>query len=1160
MRLRRLNLDRYGMFKDRVIDFGEKTSNTPDLHIIYGPNESGKTTAANAFLDLLFGIQHLTKYNFRHRKNMGVSAELEVEGELKAFSRKRGRKNTLLDSFGAPVADDEFSSLLHDLQRDSWQTMFSLSEATLESGAEEILAARGELGRLFFQGAAGLVGIDSRLSELKEQADEFYAVGSRRQTRLRKIKSEISELETEARELDTPGREYSSLRERFVEAQEREADAKRRFEELDQRQSELDRIRSAMRTMKDLHELRRRLNELPDFGDLPAEWHGSIRNLAKELDAAASKCIAARDRIERLDRELNKVLTDDAVLGSDLRMDELDIAASRWRTAADDLPKRLPEKRELDFKLQQTLENLGLDRDSDPERYALAPPDLEVIDKYASEALRLMREIESAASENSKAEKTLRQLEEDARSIMTETADSTGELEAAVQEARRSQTEAKLEAEEKSIADAQSRLKSSLARLRPWTGDEEKLVRVSVPSADLAKRWTADFEKIETDRRAAETELRRLEKERAGIAAEKERMTSLGGLISDEEAANLRKARDDAWSRHYESLDLVTADAFKSAMDTDYRARDDRAGKADEIVELRKNDVQIAKLDAEIKSLRTQIASFEEKDAELRSKIKPCMADAGLPEDFNPSGLTEWLPLHEQAMNSVQELRKRETDHSNLKKGADRQRDELVHSLKSASVPVPESEASLALLLQIAERAVRQAGERRVKSQEMEKSLRQARRDLADRKEALETAQASLQELNSGWASNCPSDWLKGIEPKRLRTMLAHIRDIRELIQRRESIEHRIDSMEKDQDEFKRAMEDVARKLGEEPSADPLEHFKRIRKRKTDAEEANIRSAELARELRIERDALETAEEALEKEKSKVREMAARLSLPAGLDGVEEVTDALASAKQRADLAAQVNARGQDLAHQLKVQSVQEAEALLEETNPENVESDYVECQTERKTADEEFRSAIEARSRAERDLDAVGSDDRVVKVRQRIQTALAEAEDGAERALRLRLGLLTAERALKHYRDEHRNSMLRHTERNFVAITGGAYSELSAESSDGTEFMTAYRPSDSLSCQVEDLSKGTRFQLYFSLRMAAYTNFCEKIGPLPFVADDIMESFDDERAKEAFALMAEISANGQMIYFTHHQHVLGIAESACGESVRIHRMPAEAD
>ena len=29
----------------------------PDLHIVYGPNETGKSTALGGFLDLLFGIE-----------------------------------------------------------------------------------------------------------------------------------------------------------------------------------------------------------------------------------------------------------------------------------------------------------------------------------------------------------------------------------------------------------------------------------------------------------------------------------------------------------------------------------------------------------------------------------------------------------------------------------------------------------------------------------------------------------------------------------------------------------------------------------------------------------------------------------------------------------------------------------------------------------------------------------------------------------------------------------------------------------------------------------------------------------------------------------------------------------------------------------------------
>ena len=45
MRIRKLGLRRYGKFTDAVIDFGERSAGAPDLHIVYGPNEAGKSTA-----------------------------------------------------------------------------------------------------------------------------------------------------------------------------------------------------------------------------------------------------------------------------------------------------------------------------------------------------------------------------------------------------------------------------------------------------------------------------------------------------------------------------------------------------------------------------------------------------------------------------------------------------------------------------------------------------------------------------------------------------------------------------------------------------------------------------------------------------------------------------------------------------------------------------------------------------------------------------------------------------------------------------------------------------------------------------------------------------------------------------------------------------------
>ena len=84
MRLRRLDLLRYGRFEETPLDFGT-AGEGPDVTVIFGPNEAGKSTAFAAWLDLLYGFQRQGHpYAFRfERKDLLVGAEIETaEGPL----------------------------------------------------------------------------------------------------------------------------------------------------------------------------------------------------------------------------------------------------------------------------------------------------------------------------------------------------------------------------------------------------------------------------------------------------------------------------------------------------------------------------------------------------------------------------------------------------------------------------------------------------------------------------------------------------------------------------------------------------------------------------------------------------------------------------------------------------------------------------------------------------------------------------------------------------------------------------------------------------------------------------------------------------------------------------------------------------------------------
>lgn len=56
IRLRKLDLELFGGFTSKQFDFGPRRDvGTPDFHVIYGPNEAGKTTTMEGYLRLLYG-------------------------------------------------------------------------------------------------------------------------------------------------------------------------------------------------------------------------------------------------------------------------------------------------------------------------------------------------------------------------------------------------------------------------------------------------------------------------------------------------------------------------------------------------------------------------------------------------------------------------------------------------------------------------------------------------------------------------------------------------------------------------------------------------------------------------------------------------------------------------------------------------------------------------------------------------------------------------------------------------------------------------------------------------------------------------------------------------------------------------------------------------
>jgi uncharacterized protein YhaN len=274
--------------------------------------------------------------------------------------------------------------------------------------------------------------------------------------------------------------------------------------------------------------------------------------------------------------------------------------------------------------------------------------------------------------------------------------------------------------------------------------------------------------------------------------------------------------------------------------------------------------------------------------------------------------------------------------------------------------------------------------------------------------------------------------------------------------------------------------------------------------------------------------------------------MQARASLMMGHFGVGSLTEVdgrLRALARRSDLEARSIQARDELLEGMQAETIEQAETVLEAIDRGSLEAELIALKSRFEDEDGRSRDLFSARNRAEDKITAVGGDAAVAILEAKRRTVLLTIEDRALAYLRLKLGTAAADRALRAYRDRHRSSMMTRASEAFALISRGAYAELVTQPSNGSELLIA-KGSDSGSKIASELSKGTRFQLYLALRVAGYHEFARAQAPPPFLADDIMETFDDFRAEEAFRLLAGMAATGQVVYFTHHRHLCEIAKA----------------
>jgi uncharacterized protein YhaN len=172
------------------------------------------------------------------------------------------------------------------------------------------------------------------------------------------------------------------------------------------------------------------------------------------------------------------------------------------------------------------------------------------------------------------------------------------------------------------------------------------------------------------------------------------------------------------------------------------------------------------------------------------------------------------------------------------------------------------------------------------------------------------------------------------------------------------------------------------------------------------------------------------------------------------------------------------------------------------------------------------------------------------------MEQALARIRRLAERYALLKLASKILQQEIERYREEHQDPVLKIASGYFNDLTMGSFAGLRTDVDDkGEPILVGVRP-ENLRLTVEKMSSGTRDQLFLALRLATLEWRLETSEPMPFIVDDILINFDDDRSKATLTVLADLSKKNQVILFTHHRQIVEEANRIKGKgTIQIHEL-----
>lgn len=1172
MILAKLYVKAFGPFSNRMLDF---ETSAGGFHLIYGPNEAGKSSLLRSISGLLFGIPERTSDTFLHQPNaLRIGAVLvRSNGRRFSFMRRKGRSKTLLqwdecrpdNTSTEHLDEDHLREFIGSLDINVFQSTFGLDHERLVIGGKDILGGKGDVGQSLFEAGTGLLGLKDFLSTLETEAGQLFSPRATNPV-VNKAVSEYQQIKKRARESVLKSSEWARITDELEQVKKRLCETTQKLQTKRRDKDRLSRIHGNLPEIARRKESLQKIDDLSHIPFLPEDARDKRLAAQSEFREAETTWRLAQSKTEELRAKLATLKIHEGILVNGDQIESLYQRVEAYREVVRESPILIANREAVEKQVETKVRDLQSTlKQEEVERLSLPKPTVMRIRDLITTHTTLTSRIEGLREQLSEKQRDLDDTGEELARFAE--AKDCSRLEAAIATVTSEGTlQHQLVEAKGSYEDAQKWIDNQVSVL--WNGEPVDFRRLSAPGKATLMRFEQEEARLTEEDHRLEDYTARLRKDLQDIRNQMLELASSGELPDPEQLQQIRQRREDGWQSIRQAYIDQTADpeglakAFDPHMalpEAYERCVADADRVADELYEESSRVAQHRALQRRENQVTEALQETDRKGQVLNQQWKQhqeawrsLLATLRL-QDMTLKEFDEWMQAREQVLRDYEVADQLAKNIKRLEVLMRESRELLNAALEETGLDQAKKSESLSAFLsrcrQQLEKLRTQNEQRKTKESHLS-SVLQEHRAIARR---LAEADQELEAWRSRWGEALgPLGLTEKALPVEVEARLDLLDDLRTTVDERNRIQREIEQKDAVRTAFATDVKKMGQTIaGDLVDTDPDEAVEILYRRyKQASSNAQTRDA-LWERLNEEHERTELAWNKMETCKSKL----SQLCVDAQCMSVEELPAIEDGAMEKRTLKTEV----QKLEAQLVERNGDSLNAIIQEAEAEDrdsLDARITALQGELKELEESQISLVADKTRLEGELKPMDGGAQAAEASQEGQEVLARIRAAAEEYAQAKLSAVLLRRAIDVYREHNQAPILKRASRIFAELTRGAFERLDTDFDTNDKLVLVGVRQTGERVLVDGMSDGTADQLYLSLRLAAIETYVEGNEPIPLIADDILIQFDDQRAAATLNVLQSLSTKTQVLLFTHHDHIRDLVRDQLDASaVRIHEL-----